>query len=217
MTGRPLLLLDIDGVLNPFGAVGCPGGYAEHVLFPGEEPVRVNAGHGDWLRELAAEFSLVWATAWGEEANRRLAPLLGLDPLPVIPMPAPPFPPAAHTWAVTRAVPTLLIDIDPSTGFTREIVDRLLAWATTVPPVVPPPGAAPARDPKLPLGPQEGYRSYLWAPSRLQLAAPLATGFPRVPAGADRGKPGRSGMSHQLRPGRSNRLIRMEAIPPPRR
>jgi hypothetical protein len=35
MTGPPLLLLDIDGVLNPFGAAGCPDGYAEHVLFAG--------------------------------------------------------------------------------------------------------------------------------------------------------------------------------------
>ena len=56
-------------------------------MFAGEEPVRVCAGHGDWLRELGSRFSLVWATAWGEDANRRLAPLLGLDPLPVIPFP----------------------------------------------------------------------------------------------------------------------------------
>jgi hypothetical protein len=51
MTDRPLLLLDIDGVLNPFAAPGCPDGYAELVLFAGEEPVRVNPGHGGWLRE----------------------------------------------------------------------------------------------------------------------------------------------------------------------
>jgi hypothetical protein len=157
VTDRPLLLLDIDGVLNPFAAAGCPDGYAEHVVFAGEEPVRVCAGHGAWLRELAAEFTLVWATAWEEEANRRLAPLLGLDPLPVIRMPAPPFPPGAklpavaayagqqplawlddvvtadmRTWAATRDVPTLLIGVDPAIGLTREIVDRCLAWPPSV-------------------------------------------------------------------------------------
>jgi hypothetical protein len=98
---------------------------------------------------------LVWATAWGKEANRRLAPLLGLDPLPVIPFPPLPFPPegklpavshyvgaqplawiddaltlAAHTWAATRAVPTLLLDIDPAVGLTRAEVDQCLAWAS---------------------------------------------------------------------------------------
>ena len=157
MIARPLLLVDIDGVLNPYGAPGPPPGFVEYELFAGEEPVRVCVGHGDWLRELGSRFSLVWATAWGEEANRRLAPLLGLDPLPVIPFPPLPFPPegklpavshyvgaqplawiddaltpAAHTWAATRAVPTLLLDIDPAVGLTRAEVDQCLAWAATI-------------------------------------------------------------------------------------
>jgi hypothetical protein len=154
----PLLLLDVDGVLNPFAAPACPPGFVEHTLFPDEEPVRVCAGHGDWLRELASHFTLVWATAWCEEANHRLAPLLGLKPLPVIPMPPLPFPlegklptvsqfagvhplawiddaltPAAHAWAVSRAVPTLLVDANPAQGLTRLDVDKCLAWAGTLP------------------------------------------------------------------------------------
>jgi hypothetical protein len=80
----PLLLLDVDGVLNPYAAPACPPGYTEHDLFPGEDPVRVCAGHGPWLRELAARFELVWATAWCDEANRLLAPLLRIPELPVI-------------------------------------------------------------------------------------------------------------------------------------
>jgi hypothetical protein len=155
VTTRPLLLVDIDGVLNPYGAPGPPPGFVEHELFAGEEPVRVWAGHGDWLRELGSRFSLVWATAWGEEANRRLAPLLGLDPLPVIPFPPLPFPPEgklpavsqyvgaqplawiddaltpeAHAWAAHRAAPTLLLDIDPAAGLTRAEVDQCLTWAS---------------------------------------------------------------------------------------
>ncbi len=36
---RPLLLLDVDGVLNPFGAASCPRDSTEHHVFPDEEPV----------------------------------------------------------------------------------------------------------------------------------------------------------------------------------
>jgi hypothetical protein len=89
--GTPLLLVDVDGVLNPYAAPACPAGYTEHVLFAGEEPVRVCSAHGQWLPELAGRFDLVWATGWGDNANRLLAPLLGLASLPVIGMPPPPF------------------------------------------------------------------------------------------------------------------------------
>ncbi len=85
-TGRelkpPLLLLDVDGVLNPFAAPACPPGYTEHEFFPGEDPVRLCAAHGPWPRELATRFQIVWATAWGDGANRLLAPLLQLPSLP---------------------------------------------------------------------------------------------------------------------------------------
>jgi HAD domain in Swiss Army Knife RNA repair proteins len=152
--GLPLFLLDVDGVLNPFAAPVCPPGYAEHTMFPGEGPVRICAGHGPWLRELATRFEIVWATAWETEANRYLAPLLGLADLPVIEFPPAPFhprekvpaviayaghrpliwvddalQPEAHAWAAGRGVPTLLIDIDPAEGLTRPVIDQALRWA----------------------------------------------------------------------------------------
>jgi hypothetical protein len=55
---RPLLFVDVDGVLNPYAGVACPAGFAEHDLFPGEEPVRLCADHGAWLHELAAMFPI---------------------------------------------------------------------------------------------------------------------------------------------------------------
>jgi hypothetical protein len=54
----PLLLMDVDGVLNPYP--DCPAGYSEFAIFPeDEEPVRLCAIHGDWLRELGEHFTLI--------------------------------------------------------------------------------------------------------------------------------------------------------------
>lgn len=65
----PLLLLDVDGVLNPYAAPACPPGYTEHGFFAGEEPIRVCAAHGPRLQELATRFEIVWATAWEADAR----------------------------------------------------------------------------------------------------------------------------------------------------
>lgn len=150
---RPVLLLDVDGVLNPYGTA-CPDGYEEHVLFPGDEPVRVCRAHGAWIRELAGAYDVVWGSAWGAGANRLLGPLLGLPELPYVAFPPVPFPaarkvasidrhlgdrpaawiddllgPEAREWAAARTAPTLLLEVDPAVGLTREVVDRALAWA----------------------------------------------------------------------------------------
>jgi hypothetical protein len=93
------------GVLNPFGPV-CPAGFAEHCLFPGEEPVRVNPGHGAWIAELLGAFDVIWATSWNEDANRLLAPLLGIAPLPVLAMPPAPFQPGAKVHRPCSPPPT---------------------------------------------------------------------------------------------------------------
>jgi hypothetical protein len=67
-----LLLLDVDRVLNPFAVPACPPGYTEHEFFPGEEPVRVCAAHGPWLRELAShQQSLQWPMTTGEMTSYR--------------------------------------------------------------------------------------------------------------------------------------------------
>lgn len=151
----PLLLIDVDGVLNPFAAPACPPGYTEHEFFGGEEPVRLCAAHGPWLQELTTRFEIVWATAWGAEANRLLAPLLELPELPVIRFPPVPFhprdklpavirfsgrrpltwiddvfPTEAQTWAAKRRIPTLLIGVDPAQGLTRPVVEQALQWAS---------------------------------------------------------------------------------------
>lgn len=155
----PIVFLDLDGVLNPFAAPGCPDGHEERVLFEGEDPVRFCPGHGDWIRDLAAAGDLWWATGWGANANEIYLPLLGLEPLPFVEFPPVPFEPhlkvpaidavagdrpavwiddnhtaAGHHWAATRAAPTLLVPIDPAKGWTRADVDHVLGWVRTVAP-----------------------------------------------------------------------------------
>ncbi|MFD6400746.1 HAD domain-containing protein [Nocardia sp. NPDC060249] len=98
---RPLLYLDVDGVLNPFAAKPekRPAGYATHRLMPAAwlerhpntppsrvKPLRVwlNPAHGPALLALADVFDLVWATTWEHEANTMIGPLIGLPELPVV-------------------------------------------------------------------------------------------------------------------------------------
>ncbi len=102
---RPVLLVDVDGPLNPYAAKPHrrPEGYETHRLLtprweaaerrrltaaglPGRpvKPLRVwlDPGHGPALAALP--FDLVWATTWQEEANAFIAPVLGLPALPFI-------------------------------------------------------------------------------------------------------------------------------------
>ena len=93
MTGagqRPLLFLDVDGPLIPFGAppeqyptyrpdLDSPAANSNPLL------ARVNPGHGPRLAELSCD--LVWATTWTSDANECLSPRLGLPQLSVVDWP----------------------------------------------------------------------------------------------------------------------------------
>lgn len=91
---RPILLMDVDGPLNPFQARwfrhSPRHGYAVYQLTPaGGMTYRVvlNPAHGRDLDELSNAFDLAWATTWQHDANRLISPLLGLpDDLPVVPL-----------------------------------------------------------------------------------------------------------------------------------
>ncbi|MFF7453422.1 hypothetical protein [Kitasatospora sp. NPDC008115] len=89
MTGSshsPLLFLDVDGPLIPFGGGPYPtypgaGGGGNPLL------ARIDPGHGPRLAALPCE--IVWATTWLDDANACVAPLLGLPSLAVVEWPEP--------------------------------------------------------------------------------------------------------------------------------
>jgi hypothetical protein len=100
---RGLLLLDVDGPLNPYAArrTRRPPGYTTYRrtasgwhtgkdarLFRGLR-VWLNPGHGAQLLALAGEtdLELAWATTWRHEANDRIGPAIGLPRLPVVEFP----------------------------------------------------------------------------------------------------------------------------------
>jgi hypothetical protein len=96
-----VLAVDVDGPLNPYMAnpKRRPDGYQSYRLTDGGDwysgrDVRRHKGmlvwlhpdHGGQLLQLAADtgLELVWATTWGADANRLVAPAIGLPDLPVI-------------------------------------------------------------------------------------------------------------------------------------
>jgi hypothetical protein len=90
MTGasRPILFLDVDGTLLPFGGSGMPAvPDAPEVWTASSNPylARVDRSLGPLLAGLGCD--LMWATAWMDDANDVIAPLLGLPRLPVADLP----------------------------------------------------------------------------------------------------------------------------------
>jgi hypothetical protein len=97
------------------------------------------------------------ASACTEDLNLYCGRLIKLAPMQRVPMPLPPFesdrkvgavaafvgdrPTAwlddefgeiARRWARERRAPTLLVDVDPTTGLTVEMIDLLTAWPGTI-------------------------------------------------------------------------------------
>ncbi len=152
---RPLLFLDVDGVLHLWGDGAEP---MTHVPL-GNHTLRHATALPQRLARLSAAFTLVWATTWGDDANDVLSPLFGLDPLPVVSfdleeagpgemfkLPAirrfagespcawvddEPFGQDALHWERTRPA-TLLVQTQPATGLGDGDVDRLLSFARSV-------------------------------------------------------------------------------------
>ena len=85
---RPLVLVDIDGVLNP-RKNQAERGFTPYRLKGEDELVWLSREHGRMLNQLDREgqVELRWGTTWNDAANRTVAPAIGLDrPWDVVPI-----------------------------------------------------------------------------------------------------------------------------------
>ncbi len=155
--GRPLLFLDVDGPLIPFGSGAPP---ARGPLTDAGHPLLGRLDLTVGARLLALPCELVWATTWQHEANDTIAPRLGLPRLPVVPWPeqddGTPAPRGLHwktrhlsAWAGPRPfvwlddeigatdrtwteaahpAPALLHRVDPTKGLTEADLEAVRAW-----------------------------------------------------------------------------------------
>lgn len=146
-----MLYLDVDGVLLPLAK----GDWQSERLRVGPFYVHVPTDLRVLVPTLHAAFEIVWATSWNEEANREVAPLVGLPTLPALDVTAhhrklelvrghageqrtiawvdDRLEPAAWSWAGSRSGRSLLIKPESRRGLTPEHVADLLAFAADGP------------------------------------------------------------------------------------
>ena len=164
MLGKPLLLVDIDGVISLWGwdADMRPGG--TWTLVDGIAHF-LSTEAAQHLLDLRSDFDLVWCSGWEEKADETLPRAIGLGPFPHLSFDRPvggrtaprahwkldaidahagperplawvddAFNPACHAWAAERSAPTLLVATEPATGLVAEHAGRLRAWARALAP-----------------------------------------------------------------------------------
>jgi hypothetical protein len=158
-SSRPLLMVDIDGVISLFGAPAPTGRGSREGSFHSIEgmPHFLSATAAAHLLALSRRFELVWASGWEERANEHLPHLLGLPKgMPFLSFERSvgrsnahwkldaigryaagrplawvddAFNAACHEWALERPSPTLLVQTDPEVGLTEREALRLEGWA----------------------------------------------------------------------------------------
>jgi hypothetical protein len=157
-TKRPILFVDVDGVISVFGfspnAGRLPGPF--HWIDGVAHCIPTDVG--ERLVRVSSRFELVWATGWEEKANEYLPFILNLPSreLPCLMFQGQAVFGSAHWklgaiseyagdrpaawiddniddacryWATAREAPTLLVQTESAIGMTDEHVDTLLTWA----------------------------------------------------------------------------------------
>jgi hypothetical protein len=158
---RPILAVDVDGVISLFGFDDPPDrSQARFQLIDGMVHC-ISLAAGERLERLSGLYDLVWATGWEDRANDSLAPLLGLPELPYLTFGGEAsfgsahwklgpigeyagsralawiddnFDDSCYEWAVGRPAPTLLVPTEPHLGLEEGHVAALESWAEALPP-----------------------------------------------------------------------------------
>jgi hypothetical protein len=156
---RPILAVDVDGVISLFGFDDPPPpAEARYELVDGNIHC-ISLRAGERLRRLGEHFEMVWATGWEDKANFYLPQLLGVPELPHISFDVAArdgdahwkltgmesycggraiawvddnFDASCYEWAERRTAPTLLVPTEPHLGLEEGHVDALTAWATSL-------------------------------------------------------------------------------------
>ena len=152
---KPLLFVDIDGVISLFGFE--PTAPPPGTWIGVDGVLHLDFGHGVRAppRARTRIFDLVWCSGWEEKASDHLVPVLRLPVRPpFLTFSAPTgtahwkldavdghagdrpaawiddaFDDSCHAWAAARDAPTLLVATDPAVGMTTTSVARLERWA----------------------------------------------------------------------------------------
>lgn len=152
---KPLLLVDIDGVISLFGGQLTAEDGSFHSI--DGMPHFLSATAAAHLLHLADDFDLVWCSGWEEKADEHLPHLLGLPrglphlqfdrdvrrgdahwKLAAIDGYARERPlawiddalnDACREWAAAREAPTLLVKTEPADGLTAHEAAVLSRWA----------------------------------------------------------------------------------------
>ena len=157
--GRPLLLVDVDGVVCPYaGELADPGAEGIERATVGYSSVWLARGVADRLQLLTRSFQLVWCTAWEDDAATFLGPHLRLPELPVIHFDEPIGDDGHWKWpsieayvgdrpfawlddelrrvdfarAKRRSSPTLLVRVEGTHGLADAHVEQLGQWSREI-------------------------------------------------------------------------------------
>jgi len=152
---KPILAVDIDGVISLFGSEQKPDRAHTKLELVDGVPHLISLPTGDRLQRLSEHFELTWASGWEDKANFYLPNLLGLPELPYVGFDGAVAAGGAHwklgpleefaagrplawiddnfdqscfEWAARREQPTLLVPTETHLGLEEAHVGALEAW-----------------------------------------------------------------------------------------